>query len=92
MLRPSVPWPITLTRRHRPQYIESEREKFGREIDVATAEREVDEWLLKQVGVAAVVAAVVVVVVAVVVVTVRSSSSSGGGGGSSSSVRKLGSP
>lgn len=30
----------------------SEREKFGREIDVATAEREVDEWLLKQVVVA----------------------------------------
>jgi hypothetical protein len=30
------------------QYIESEREKFGREVDNATAEREVDEWLLKQ--------------------------------------------
>lgn len=33
---------------HRAQYIASEREKFGREVDNATAEREVDEWLLKQ--------------------------------------------
>ena len=30
------------------QYMVSEREKFGREIDQATAEAEVDEWLLKQ--------------------------------------------
>jgi hypothetical protein len=30
------------------QYIVSEREKFGRELDQATAENEVDEWLLKQ--------------------------------------------
>ena len=30
------------------QYIASEREKFGREIDQETAEKEVDEWLLKQ--------------------------------------------
>jgi len=30
------------------QYIESERAKFGREIERATAEAEVDAWLLKQ--------------------------------------------
>ena len=30
------------------KYIVSEKEKFGREIDQATAEAEVDEWLLKQ--------------------------------------------
>jgi hypothetical protein len=30
------------------QYIVSEQERFGREIDRATAETEVDEWLLKQ--------------------------------------------
>ena len=30
------------------KYIASEKEKFGREIDQATAEAEVDEWLLKQ--------------------------------------------
>lgn len=30
------------------RYIDSEREKFGREVDQATAEKEVDEWLLKQ--------------------------------------------
>ena len=30
------------------QYIASEKEKFGREVDEATAEREVDAWLLKQ--------------------------------------------
>ena len=30
------------------QYIASEKEKFGREIDEATAEAEVDAWLLKQ--------------------------------------------
>jgi len=30
------------------QYVESEKAKFGREIDRATAEAEVDEWLLKQ--------------------------------------------
>lgn len=30
------------------KYIASEKQKFGREIDRATAELEVDEWLLKQ--------------------------------------------
>jgi hypothetical protein len=30
------------------QYILSEKDKFGRVIDQATAEAEVDEWLLKQ--------------------------------------------
>ena len=30
------------------KYIESEKAKFGRDIDRATAEAEVDEWLLKQ--------------------------------------------
>ena len=30
------------------QYIASEKEKFGRDIDQATAEREVDEYLLKK--------------------------------------------
>lgn len=30
------------------QYIASEKEKYDRDIDVATAEREVDAWLLKQ--------------------------------------------
>ena len=30
------------------KYMESERAKFGREIDRVTAEGEVDEWLLKQ--------------------------------------------
>ena len=30
------------------QYIASEQEKFGRTLDLATAEAEVDEWLLKQ--------------------------------------------
>lgn len=30
------------------QYVASEKEKFGREIDRATAEAEVDEWLLRQ--------------------------------------------
>ena len=39
---------LTLTVSSAPQYIESERDKFGREVDAATAGREVDEWLLKQ--------------------------------------------
>ena len=30
------------------KYIENEKEKFGRDVDQATAEKEVDEWLLKQ--------------------------------------------
>jgi hypothetical protein len=30
------------------RYIVSEKEKFDRDIDRATAEREVDEWLLQQ--------------------------------------------
>lgn len=30
------------------KYIASEKDKFGRDIDRATAEQEVDEWLLKQ--------------------------------------------
>ena len=30
------------------QYIVSEKEKFGREVDQATAEKEVDAWLLKK--------------------------------------------
>lgn len=30
------------------KYIASEKEKYGRDIDEATAEREVDAWLLKQ--------------------------------------------
>ena len=30
------------------QYIASEKERYDRDIDVATAEREVDAWLLKQ--------------------------------------------
>ena len=30
------------------KYIISEKEKFGREVDQATAEAEVDAWLLKQ--------------------------------------------
>ena len=30
------------------KYIASERAKFGRQLDRETAEREVDEWLLKQ--------------------------------------------
>ena len=42
---PTLTLTLTLTR---PQYIESERDKFGREVDAATAGREVDEWLLKQ--------------------------------------------
>ena len=30
------------------KYIVSEKEKFGRDIDEATAEAEVDQWLLEQ--------------------------------------------
>lgn len=53
------------------QYIASEKEKFGRDVDLATAEREVDAWLLKQataapskMGAGDVAAAVLVFVVA----------------------------